>query len=365
MTAPGPTPGPAAGERRFEVRADSTLRSDLPGPGPLRWGVLGATSTVARHAVMPAMMASPKAELVAVASLRGTDPIGRGGRKDPKRKARVHRSYESLLEDPEVEAVYVPLPNHLHRPWTERAAEAGKHVLCEKPLAPTAADASAMADACRVAGVVLAEAYMTPFHPRARAFTDEIGRGRLGSLRTASCGFTFPLRDPLNHRWDPECGGGALLDVGVYCLAPLIEIAGAQPERVVATATMTPSGVDATFAAFLEFSEGFSAHVCCSFEMAERQLMVVAGTQGSVGLDRAFTAGPEDTGFVVEGIDGALRPVQTGGADPYRGMIDHFGTVVRGGADLRRPPRTSIAVLTLIDRLRRAAADGRDPGVER
>lgn len=326
------------------------------GPEPLRWGVLGASSTVARHAVLPALMASPKAEVVATASLSGhVPPPG----------VRAHDSYEGLLGDPHVEAVYIPLPNHLHRPWTERAAAAGKHVLCEKPLAPTAADAAAMAEACRVREVVLAEAYMTPFHPRDRAVVEQVRRGRLGGVRHARAGFTFPLRDDANHRWRPEFGGGALLDVGIYCLAPLVEIAGRQPERVSATARMTASGVDASFAALLDFGAGFAAHVWCSFEQPERQLLAVAGTAASIEVEHAFTAGTDETGFDVEEVDGSTIAVDTGGYDPYRGMVDHFQTVIRGGADLRRTPEDSVALLALLDRLRAAAETGTDPGPAR
>ena len=140
----------------------------------------------------------------------------------PSAPARTYQSYASLVEDPEVEAVYVPLPNSLHREWVERAAAAGKHVLCEKPLAPTAADARAMADACAAAGVALLEAYMTPFHPRARAVEALVASGRLGALRFGRAVFTGVLDRPDDHRWRPEMGGGALLDVGIYCVAPLL-----------------------------------------------------------------------------------------------------------------------------------------------
>jgi predicted dehydrogenase len=340
-------------ERRFEVPAEPAPPDRLPGPGPLRWGILGATSTVAQRAVIPAMAVSPKADLVAVASLSARPEMD---------GVRVHPSYEALLADDEVEAVYIPLPNHLHREWTEQAAAAGKHVLCEKPLAPTAADAAAMADSCADAGVVLAEAYMTPFHPRSRALFDEVGKGRLGLLRAARAGFTFPLRDPANHRWDPACGGGALLDVGVYCLAPLLDLAGSAPRRVSAHSLAAASGVDQTFSAMLEFPGGFTAHVWCSFETPEEQVLALAGTCAAVRIDRAYTPGEEDRSFTVVGVDGESSTVDTGGADPYRGMIDHFQTVVRGGSTLRRPPSASIRVLCLLDRLREAARSGADPG---
>ncbi|GAC1528665.1 MAG: Gfo/Idh/MocA family oxidoreductase [Acidimicrobiales bacterium] len=336
-------------DRSFAVPANPgapAAPGPLPGPGPVRWGVLGSSSTVARLAVIPAILASPKAELVATASLAGVHPDGGG---------RAYASYEELLADPDVEAVYIPLPNHLHRGWTEAAAAAGKHVLCEKPLAPTAADAQAMADATRDAGVLLLEAYMTPFHPRDRALADHVRAGRLGELRTVQASFGFPLRDDTNHRWDPAAGGGALLDVGVYCLAPILAIVGHPPQRVAAAAVMTPSGVDATFTAWLDFGDGLTAGITCSFEVPEHQQLSLVGTQGRIDVETAFTAGPTHCGFDVITRDGAVERVDTGGADPYRGMIDHFQTVLRGGAPLRRTPGQSVALLTVMDDLRFAA----------
>ena len=202
---------------------------------PLRWGVIGATSWVAAKAVIPAIVASPRARLVAVAS-QGTNapPSGDG--------LRTYQSYAALLDDPDVEAVYVPLPNSLHRTWVERAALAGKHVLCEKPLAPTAADATAMASASAAAGVTLLEAYMTPFHPRAAAIDALVRSGRLGDLRFARAAFTGVLDRANDHRWRPEMGGGALLDVGIYCVAPLLVAASRPPLRVEAAAAMATSG---------------------------------------------------------------------------------------------------------------------------
>ncbi|GAC1386002.1 MAG: Gfo/Idh/MocA family oxidoreductase [Acidimicrobiales bacterium] len=333
-------------DRSFTVPATTAASGPLPGPAPVRWGVLGASSTVARLAVIPAILASPKAELLATASLSGVHPDG---------GARRYATYEELLADPDVEAVYIPLPNHLHRKWTEAAAAEGKHVLCEKPLAPTAADAQAMADATRDAEVLLLEAYMTPFHPRDRALADHVRAGRLGELRTVHASFGFPLRDAANHRWDPTAGGGALLDVGVYCLAPILALAGHPPQRVAAAAVMTPSGVDATFTGWLDFGDGLTAGITCSFEVPEHQRVSLVGTLGRIDVETAFTAGPTHCGFDLVTVDGAVEHIDTGGGDPYRGMIDHFQTVLRGGAPLRRTPAQSVALLTVMDDLRLAA----------
>jgi len=318
---------------------------------PLRWGVLGATSRVAVKAVIPAIVASPCARLVAVAS-QSTDAA-------PAADLRTHRSYAALLADPEVEVVYVPLPNSLHRVWVERAALAGKHVLCEKPLAPTAADAAAMASASAAAGGTLIEAYMTPFHPRAAAVDALVRAGRLGDLRFARAAFTGVLDRAEDHRWRTDMGGGALLDVGIYCVAPLLAAAGRRPVQVAAAASLAPSGVDGSFSAWLDFGEGFTAAIECSLDAPERQSLELVGTEAAVLVDRAFTPGPDDIAFTLRGRDGRSREVVAGGADPYRAMIDHCHEVVRRGAAPRRSIADVIGVLSVLDRLREAA--GRRP----
>jgi len=317
---------------------------------PIGWGVIGATSQVAQKAVLPAIVASPGARLVAVASARTAH--GGGVRFGA---ARAYRAYAALLDDPEVEAVYVPLPNSLHREWVERAAAAGKHVLCEKPLAPTPADAEAMAAACAAAGVTLLEAYMTPFHPRAMAIETLVASGRLGGLRFARAAFTGVLDRPDDHRWRPEMGGGALLDVGIYCIAPLLAAAGRTPARVEAAATLAKSGVDASFSGWLDFGDGFTATIECSFDAPERQSLEIVGTEAALLVDRAHTPGPEDAAITLRHRDGRLVKIIAGAANPYRAMIEHFQSVVRGEAAPRRSCAASITLLTVLERLRAAA----------
>jgi len=317
---------------------------------PVGWGVIGATSQVAQKAVLPAIVASPGARLVAVASESADD--GGAGCFEP---LRVHRAYDAVLDDPEVEAVYVPLPNSLHREWVVRAAAAGKHVLCEKPLAPTVADAEVMTAACEIAAVALCEAYMTPFHPRAAALDTLVASGRLGALRFARAAFTGVLDRRDDHRWRPEMGGGALLDVGIYCVAPLLAAAGRTPARVEASATLAKSGVDVSFSGWLDFGDGFTATIECSFDAPERQFLEIVGTEASLVVDRAYTPGPADTTLTLRGRDGRVEEIVTGGADPYREMLEHFQTVVRTDAAPRRSCAASITLLGVLERLRAAA----------
>ena len=312
------------------------------------WGVI-ATSQVAQKAVLPAIVASPGARLVAVASERASAGGARFG------AARAYRAYAALLDDPEVDAVYVPLPNSLHREWTERAAAAGKHVLCEKPLAPTAADAEAMTMACAVAGVTLLEAYMTPFHPRAEAVEALVASGRLGALRFARAVFTGVLDRPDDHRWRPEMGGGSLLDLGIYCVAPLVAAARRPPARIEGAAALAKSGVDASFSGWLDFGDGFTAAIECSFDAPERQSLEIVGTEAALLVDRAYTPGLADVAITLRHRDGRVEELVTAGADPYQRMIEHFQAVVRGDAVPRRSCAETITLLAILERLREAA----------
>jgi predicted dehydrogenase len=322
---------------------------------PVGVGVIGASSWVAGDAVLPALTASPRARLVAVASRDAAAAAGVAARFGAPHH---FADYQAVVSHPEVEAVYVPLPNGLHQEWTERAAAAGKHVLCEKPLAPTPAAGRAMVAACEAAGVVLMEAYMTPFHPRAEAIADLLDRGGLGRPRFARAAFTFPLVDDANHRWHVAQGGGALLDVGVYCLTPLVDIGG-RPRTVAAAAVMAPSGVDATFSGWLGFDHGFSGAFVCSFEAPERQHLEVVGTAATLDVDVPFAGGATGTRARVHHCDGRVEELVAPDGDPYLAMVEHFAAVIRGRVASRRPPRRSVDLLDLFDRLRAAADAGR------
>jgi len=311
--------------------------------------VIGATSQVAVKAVLPAIAASPSARVTAVASRSANVPFDGSS-------VHVHATYDALLDDPDVDAVYVPLPNSLHREWVERAAAAGKHVLCEKPLATTVRDAEAMAGACAKAGVTLVEAYMTPFHPRAQAIETLVSSGTLGKLRFARAAFTGVLDRHDDHRWRPEMGGGALLDIGIYCIAPVLAAASRPPVRVAASVSLASFGVDASFSGWLDFGDGFTAAIECSFDAPERQVLEFVGTKGAVDVDRAFTPCPDDTTFTLRWRDGRCERIVAVGADPYRMMIEHFRAIVRDGVKPRRSIEETLAVLAVLERLRDAAA---------
>jgi predicted dehydrogenase len=196
---------------------------------------------------------------------------------------------------------------------------------------------------------------MTPFHPRSRAAEALVASGRLGALRFARAVFTGVLDRPDDHRWRPEMGGGALLDVGIYCVAPLLAAAGRTPARVEASATLTKSGVDAAFSGWLDFGDGFTATIECSFDAPERQFLEIVGTEAALVVERAHTPGPADTVMALRHRDGRVEEILAAGADPYRAMLEHFHDVVRGTTGPRRSCSASITLLAVLERLRAAA----------
>lgn len=313
-------------------------------------GVIGARSMVATRAVMPAIDASELAHLVAVSSLGGPVP-------EPWNRLAAG-TYDDVLDHPDVEAVYIPLPNGMHREWVERAADAGKHVLCEKPLAPTVADATAMAAACETAGVMLVEAWMTPFDARWRAALDAVMAGALGTVLDVDSSFTFTIGAEAddNYRWSADQGGGALLDVGIYCLGPIVEVWGPEPDAIDATALWHTTGVDARTEATLSWDDGREARIRCSFVDAEEQRIEVVGDQASLVIDGdAHTGGERARQFLVAGSDGRVSTTSVTATDPYLGMVDAFARAVRGDEPWPRTMTTTIDLLSLIERIASAS----------
>jgi xylose dehydrogenase (NAD/NADP) len=277
--------------------------------------------------VLPALQAARNARAVAVAarSFERAQALAAAHGLE-----RVHGSYERLLEDPEVDAVYIPLVNSLHLEWTLRALAAGKHVLCEKPLALDAAQAERMAAAAEAAGRALMEAFMYRFHPRLRE-----AREQTEPVLHLGARFGFPLAAPGNYRLDPGLGGGALLDVGCYGVSAARWFLG-EPDRVGAVEHREPGGVDLSVAAALRFPGGATATVWGSFESPEEQELVLVTTSGSRRLERPFTAWRDPD-------------------DPYQLMVEEFSAAVLEGRPVPIPPSESVANLRVLDVVREAA----------
>jgi len=252
---------------------------------PLRIGILGAAN-IAR-AFTRGLAGSHLATAAAVASRR---PDSAAAFAAECGIPRSHGSYEALLADPEIEAVYIPLPNHMHAEWAIRAAEAGKHVLCEKPLAIGGAEAQAMFDAARAHGVHLVEAYPYMSQPQTLRLRELIAEGAVGRVQSVSASFGFAfcapdgtvLRDPADIRLDPARGGGALLDAGTYSMSLIRLAVGERPARVHALGKIGPSGVDLTVAATLQFPSGAVAQLGCSMATAGHRHATVVGDLGVI-----------------------------------------------------------------------------------
>lgn len=328
----------------------------------VQWGILG-NATIARKCVIGAIAKSRNGSLRALAS-RSPDTA----RDVAKRHGipELYGSYQSLLDDSAVTAVYLPLPNHLHRPWTEKALAAGKHVLCEKPLACNAEEAEAMAGAARRADRLLMEAFMYRFHPRSRRIKQIVEQGEIGAARLVRAAFGYHmgadvLQSGVNARLQPEMGGGALLDVGCYGVSVARWLMNAEPMRVQAQASCHPSGVDWHLVGSLYFGPRRLAVVEASFITALQQTYSVVGDRGAIDLPHdAFIPWQKDAGFVLRGRDeetGTRHPVA--GADQYQLMVEHFADAVLGRSALAYPPEESVANMQVLDALSRAARSGR------
>jgi D-xylose 1-dehydrogenase (NADP+, D-xylono-1,5-lactone-forming) len=289
------------------------------------WGVLGAAG-IAIGAVLPAIAASNNGRVAAIAS-RDSQRARQLAESYPG--ANAPDSYEDLLEDPEVDAVYIPLVNSVHKEWTLRALAAGKHVLCEKPLAMNAPEAEEMAGAAQSAGKHLMEAAMYRFHPRTRAFVEA-----LTDPTYVQATFGFTLKGKSNYRFQAALGGGALLDVGFYVVSVARWILG-EPSEVFARSRLS-GGVDLTTSALLQFPRGQSAAVWASFESPEIQELTVVAREGARRLGRPFNSADEP--------------------DQYQLMVESFGESILDNRPVEIPPSESIANMKVLDRIREAAA---------
>jgi predicted dehydrogenase len=319
----------------------------------LRWGVL-STADIGRSKVIPAIQRANRCRVVAIASRDGARARAVADELDI---ARAYDSYDALLAADEVDAVYIPLPNHLHPEWAIRAAAAGKHVLCEKPLATTAADAERMIAAADDAGVVLMEAFMYRLHPSWVAVRDVVASGRLGRLTAVQSWFSYYNDDPGNIRNIRTAGGGALYDIGCYNISLSRLIFGAEPVRVQASVVFDPvMDVDVLASAILDFPDG-QATFTCSTRSETDQRVHVYGTAGRLSVEIPFNI-PPDRPTRIHVIAGGEPPVAPGietmefqTADPYTVEAETFAAMVLDGATPPFPVSDAIANLRVIEQI--------------
>lgn len=326
----------------------------------VRWGVLGA-ARIATRKVAPAMQAGEWSEVVAIASRDASKAAEAAAALGVPKS---YGSYEALLADPEIEAIYNPLPNHLHVPWTIRAAEAGKHVLCEKPIAMNAGEAESLLRVRDRTGVHIQEAFMTRVSPQWLRVVDEIRAGRIGDVRAYSGVFSYFNDDPANIRNRVEYGGGALMDIGCYLINTARMVFGREPRRVSGAIERDPrSGTDILTSVALDFAPGQATGVC-STQMVPSQRVLVYGSRGRIDVEIPFNAPPDrpcrvfvDDGSTLSGPWQHTIELET--CNQYTVQGDLFSRAVRGLGPLPYPLEDSVLDMRVIDAVFKAAQSGR------
>lgn len=322
----------------------------------IHWGIL-STSRHAAITWIPALKNSKHGQITAIASrdeTRGQQYAAEHG------IPQVYGSYEALLADPQIDAVYIPLPNSLHKTWAIRAAEAGKHVLCEKPLGLNADEAEEMVAACRKAGRKLAEAFQWRHHPQGQTVREMVRGGAIGDLRLIDAGFSFMLTRMDDVRWKPELGGGSLYDVGCYPVALARYVTRQEPLAVTAQAHWGDSGVDDRLVATLEFPGGVLAHINSGFTLPLRRYYEVVGTEGSLAVNRAYNPKEDHPGEVWRYDEDRelVDTVELGRFNSYTLMIDDFNAAILENRDPLFPGEDAILNMRVIDAIFRAAREG-------
>lgn len=326
----------------------------------LRLGIL-STAKIARTKVVPAMQRAQRCEVVAIAS-RDAGRVREAAAE--LGIPRAHGSYEALLADPEVDAVYIPLPNHLHAEWTIAAARAGKHVLCEKPLALTADDAQRAIDVCQAEGVRVMEAFMYRLHPSWVAVRELVASGRIGPLRAVQSWFSYYNDDARNIRNIREFGGGALYDIGCYSVNLSRMLFGSEPTRVQASSVRDPAnGTDILTSGILEFGDGVATFTC-STRAEDDQRVHVYGTEGRISIGIPFNIPPDRPTevYLSAGGDPPVAPrtevLTFDAADPYTVETEQFAAAILDGLPTPVPPEDAVANLRVIEQILRAAESG-------
>jgi D-xylose 1-dehydrogenase (NADP+, D-xylono-1,5-lactone-forming) len=327
-----------------------------PGQKNIRWGVLGY-ARIARESVIPAIVKSSNSELHAVASRLESKLAECRAKFSPPA---LYPFYEELLRDPAVDAVYIPLPNALHREWTIRAAEQGKHVLCEKPLALDAAQCREMAAACAANKVCLMEAFMYRYTDRTRQVLEVLRSGALGEIKFIGSTFRFLLANPESIKFKPELGGGSLYDVGCYPVnftgMVMDAISGGQPDAAlpesIAVQYTRQGGVDMIFSALLKYPSGLVASLNCGFNTQKNVHSEIAGTRGVLEIPDTFSDYP---GALILATGEERRKLPVAECERYRLEVEDFA----GAILQKRAPRLGLAEtlrnIEIMDRLQAAA----------
>ncbi|OIJ13871.1 oxidoreductase [Anaerobacillus arseniciselenatis] len=322
----------------------------------VRWGIL-STANIAQKAMIPAIGRSENAEVVAIASSSGKAKEV----ADAFNIKKTYHTYEQMLRDEEIDAIYIPLPNHLHKKWTMEAAKHGKHVLCEKPASLTAEDTKEMIDFCKVRGVHFMEAFMYQFHPQHDTVRAIIASGEIGEVKLMRASFSFLLNKPKgNIRMDRTKGGGSIYDVGCYSIHVIRNVLQVEPTEIFIHANIDQEHqVDTSAVGYLKLENGVSATFDSSFEMAFRNEYEIIGTKGQIKVPRAFRPDIHgDQGIVILQTEDGTKELKVVG-DVYRMQVERFSQAILEEEDLSSTWENSIRNMKVIDACYKAIETGK------
>jgi D-xylose 1-dehydrogenase (NADP+, D-xylono-1,5-lactone-forming) len=311
----------------------------------MRWGILGGSSRIFHGALKPAF---ERLDHVVVDA--------------PSRVGDDFSPYEAMLARSDIDAVYNPLPNHLHAEWSHRALEAGKHVLCEKPLTMSPADSAALFDHAESAGLTVLEAYMWPHHPRARKILELSADGSLGTLQSGRASFSYPMdMSAGDHRIDQR-GAGAAFDIGIYCIAPFMMIARRDPVAMAAAATRNELGVDTAMAGWIDWGQGFTTTFDVSFDAPDHRSMALSASNALVTIPGSHVPGPVgESELIIERRDATTEVVTCAGGYAYAEMAAQFEAVASGHEQPVFGRTESMRLANIIDQFHRQTGGNSTP----
>ena len=315
---------------------------------PVKWGVLGVSYHYKQRISNP-IKKLKNVEMIAIAS-RSLEKAEKAASE--LRIPKAYGSYDELLRDPDIEAVYIPLPNHLHAEWVKKAADQGKHVLCEKPFSRSAKET---AEALRYAGdkgVLVMEAFMYKLHPKWRYARTLLASGEIGQVQAVQTFFSFDLKDPSNIRNKPEMGGGAIYDIGCYAVSSARFLTGMEPERVISLVARDPAlSVDILTSAILDFGNDVRAVFTIGTQSFPSQRVQVFASGGTMQIDNPFNIYPDVPGELLIQNGVGTRTVETVVADQYAIEFDEFSHAVRTGGPLPIKPEDAVLNQKVLDAL--------------
>ncbi|HZK60623.1 MAG TPA: Gfo/Idh/MocA family oxidoreductase, partial [Anaerovoracaceae bacterium] len=309
-------------------------------------------ANIGRAAVIPAIKASSNGKLIAVAS-RDAEKASKFA--NDNQIPQSYGSYEALLADDQIDAIYIPLPNSMHHQWVIAAANAGKHVLCEKPLALNEKECIEMDSAAQVNHTKLMEAFMYRFHPQTGKVIQLIRDNAIGELKSIHSVFTFHVKNKNNIRYDSELGGGSLMDVGCYCVNIIRTLAEKEPVEVQAAVNWADTGVDKSITGIIKFESGLIASFSSSLAIERNEFYYAAGSGGVIKVEHSFLPGKDDTQILLSGPKSGETSFSFSGVDQYQLMVEHFADCIIDDLPLRYPALEAAKNMKVIDALYNSA----------